>query len=341
MGSPIKAFVTEFKRDDFKYDVALRQRLQDFMKRYDWNVQQVSRDLQRFCGRSKGANGKAQNTGLGYSTVYNYAVMKWAPNSSQERLELFEKRLLSWLDHREQGGKVSEIDEDVTSAKLIQAGLAEAHESRKFVGIVGPSGMGKSLLTRYYTNKNSRGGIVVIEAYDGMTAVAFLSAVCRALGDVDTGSKDALINRVASILADQPRTLAIDEANFLKEESINHLVYIWNQNNVGVVLLGTDELERTLRSSKLQRVHSRLKLIIQLDRLNDQEIRRRLEESFEESEITARVIEIAKVGSFGRYRDLDTLIDTVSQKRDHYADKSLEWLFERFSSRTDGNRKKR
>ncbi len=338
MTQPNTAFVTDINRSAVKWDEELRQRLLAFKEKYQWSNGQISRAMQLFYGRRKGEGGRAQNVGMGESTVYNYLTCKWA--SSQEMLERFENRMRGWLDHREQGGKADTIDESVTAAKLVQHGLAEAHDSRMFVDIVGPSGMGKTLITRHFANQNARSGMVIVESYDGITPRAFLAAICRALGDIDTGSKDLLIQRVRGLLAEQPRLLAIDEANFLKIESINHLVHIWNQAKNGVVLIGTEELAQTIRSSKLQRVHSRLKLSISLGTLGEDEIRARLEESFEAKEVNERVVQLARVGSFGRYRDLDTLIDTISSKRELNATMPLEKLFERFSSRQESKKKR-
>ncbi|MGA9768750.1 MAG: ATP-binding protein [Blastocatellia bacterium] len=333
------AFVADIQRGGaLKWDESLRQRLVSFKEKYEWSNAQVSRAMQLFYGRRKDEANRARNVGMGESNIWNYANCKWA--SSQDMLERFEHRLRGWLDHREQGGKADTIDDTVTAAKLIQHGLAEANDSKMFVDIVGPSGMGKTLLTRHFANQNTRGGMLIVEAYDGITPRAFLSAICRALGDIDTGSKDILIQRAKGVLAEQPRLLAIDEANFLKSESINHLVHIWNQAGNGIVLIGTEELAQTIRSSKLQRVHSRLKLSINLGVLSEDEIRTCLEGSFEPKEITERVIQLARNGSFGRYRDLDTLIDTVSSKREGNADVSLEKLFERFSTRQESKKRK-
>lgn len=338
MSQSNQAFVTEINRGAVKWDEELRQRLISFREKYGWSNAQISRAMQLFFGRRKDEANRARNVGMGESNIWNYVNCKWA--SSQERLDVFENRLRGWLDHREQGGKSEDVDESVTSAKLIQHGLAEAHDSRKFVSIVGPSGMGKTLITRHFANRNTKGGMLIVEAYDGMTPRAFLAAICRALGDIDTGSKDALLTRSAGLLAEQPRLLAIDEANFLKDESINHLVFIWNHAQSGIVLLGTEELERAIRSSKLQRVQSRLKVSINLGTLSDEEIRARLEESFEQKDITDRVLQLARIGSFGRYRDLDTLIDTVSDNRERLSNVSLEKLFERFSARQESKKKR-
>ncbi|HKQ06635.1 MAG TPA: ATP-binding protein [Blastocatellia bacterium] len=335
--NPKPSFVTEVRRTGVNWDEVLRSRLVVFKEKYGWTNNQVSREMQRFYGRQKGDSGRANNTGMGQSTIYNYLACKWA--SSQEMLERFENRLRGWLDHREASGKTEEVDEDVTSARLIQHGLAEAYSSRQFVTIIGPSGMGKTIIAKHFANLNTRGGMIIVEAYDGMTPRAFLAAICSALGDIDTGSKDALIKRARGLLAEQPKLLAIDEANFLRDESINHLVHIWNQAKSGIVLLGTQELELSIRSSKLQRVQSRLKVSITLGVLSDEEIRRRLEESFEPKEVTAQVVQVARAGSFGRYRDLDTLINTVSDKREEYPTATLEKLFERFSTRQEGKKK--
>ena len=319
-----------------KWDEALRQRLVDFSERHGWTDIQISRDMQRFYGKGREGS-KARNVGMGQSYVYAYRTAKWS--ASQDSLDKFEQRLRGWLDHREHGGREQEIDGNVQAAKLIQHGLVEANESRKFVTIIGQSGMGKSLLCRHFANSRTRGGMVIVEAYDGMTPRAFLSAICRGLGEIDTGAKDLLLNRVAGALSEQPRLLAIDEANFLKEESVNHLVYIWNQSNVGIALLGTEELERVIKSSRLQRVRSRLKVSILLGGLSDDEIRARLEESFEG--VTARAVEIARVGSYGSYRDLDTLIESASDLIEKNANLTAEQALDRVASRTYSGHKPR
>jgi DNA transposition AAA+ family ATPase len=330
-------FVTDIQRAGLKWDEELRARLVAFKDKYGWSHAQISRAMQLFYGRRKGEEGRASNVGMGESYIWNYINCKWP--SSQERLDRFEQRVQGWLDHREQGGKAEEIDGDVTSARLIQHGLVEASESRKFVTIIGPSGMGKTLVAKHFANANTRGGMVIVESYDGMTPRAFLSAICRALGDLDTGTIDTLLMRAAGLLAEQPKLLAIDEANFLKDQSINHLVYIWNHAQIGIVLLGTQELELAIRSSRLQRVQSRLKVSVTYGVLSDKEICNRLGESFEAKEVTERVVQIARAGACGRYRDLDTLIETISDKRQENPGVSLEKLFQRFSSRQEGNKK--
>jgi DNA transposition AAA+ family ATPase len=332
------AFVTEVKRSTLKWDEPLRQRLLKFREEYQWSYAQISRAMQQFYGKKRDNQGRAQNVGMGESTIYNYTACKWA--SSQDMLDRFENRLRGWLDHREQGGKSEEIDESVTAAKLIQHGLAEANDSRRFVSVVGPSGMGKTLISKHFANRNTRGGMVIVEAYDGMTPRAFLAAICRSLGEVDTGSKDSLLFRAAGVLAEQPRLLAIDEANFLKPESLNHLVYIWNQAQIGIVILGTEELEQSMRSARLQRIRTRLRVSINLGSLTDEEIRHRLEESFDSDEVTARVVELAKMGSLGSYRKLDDLIEVISGKRESKPGQKLEAYFERYYSSQEGRRKK-
>jgi DNA transposition AAA+ family ATPase len=337
--SNVSQFAVHVEERGVMWDEPLRQRLKDFMDRNTWSLAQVSRDMQRLYGKKKEADGRNSNIGMGPSTLRSYMECKYP--SGKDALERLENRLRGWLDHREPRGQLETIDEGTTAAKLIQYGLVEANNSKKFVTIVGPSGMGKTLLCRHFANDRTHGGMVIIEAYDGMTPRAFLAAICRALGDLDTGSKDALINRVMGLVAEQPRLMAIDEANFLREESINHLVRIWNQANTGIVLLGTEELERAVRSSKLQRVQSRLKVAITLGTLSDDEIRARLEESFGAKTVTVRVVDLARQGSFGRYRDLDTLIETASDALDKNQNKSLEEIFERISARAQGGRGQR
>jgi len=334
----VSAFRVEVESPGVSWDETLRQRFVAFKDRYGWSFSQISRDMQRFFGKQK-ESGRARNTGLGQSTLYNYANCKWA--SSQESLQRFEGRVRTWIDHREHGGKVEEIDTSVQAARLLSHGLAQANRSGKFVVVIGPSGMGKSLLTRHYANAHSTGGVVVVEAYGKMTPRAFLASVCRSLGDIDTGSIDHLMNRVVGLLSEQPRLLAIDEANFLSSTSIDHLVYIYNQVQRGILLLGTEELEQVVRNTRHQRVRSRTHLTIHLGTLSDEEIRNRLLESFDASDVTPSVIEMARRSSYGSYRDLDDLIDHASDSLERYPSKSLSQVLEKVSTRTMGQPKTR
>ena len=333
------SFNIKVDSEGLKWDEDLRQQLISFKDRHNWSFPQISRDMQRHYGRSSGEDGRRSNTGMSSSTISNYANMNWA--SSQESLEKLEQRLRTWLDHREREGKDSGIDEEIASAKLIQHGLAQASSSKKFVTIIGPSGMGKSLLARHFANNRTRGGMVIVESYDGMTPRAFLGAICRALGEPDTGSLDHLINRVSASLVEMPRLVAVDEANFLTYPSINHLIYIYNQAKMGVILVGTSELEQVMTEPKLARVRSRLKLAINLDLMSEDEIRHRLEDSFDKKDVTRRVVELARMGSFGGFRELDTLIESASDYLDSAPGKSLEAAFEKVASRQYGKRETR
>jgi DNA transposition AAA+ family ATPase len=325
------AFSIEIQAPGLRWDEGLRRRLVSFIDQYQWSYGQISRDMQRFYGKRKDHSKTPGNVGIGESTLYRYAALQW--EGSQEALERLEGKVQGWLDHREKGSKLGDVDESVKAAKLIQYGLAEAHQSRKFVVITGPSGMGKTLLTRHFANSRTRGGLIMVECYDGHRPRAFLGDVCEALGESGKGSIDDLIKRAVRALTELPRPLAIDEANFLSDQSINHLVHIWNQTKVGIALLGTEELDAIVTSETLQRVRSRLKQVIYLGELSRDEIRQKLVESFGAQEVTAKLVELARVGSFGGFRDLDTIIETAIDYRERNPDKPLEKVFERVSGR--------
>lgn len=333
------AFTIQVDTKARKWDEALRQRLIAFSRLYKWSYGQISRDMQRYHGKRKDKDGRPGNVGIGEGSLYRYANLKWA--GSPEDLNRLENKVRLWLDHREAQDRVDDIDEGVSAAKLIMNGLEEAAQARKFVAIIGPSGMGKTLVAKHFANTKTRGGVVMIESYDGMRPPAFLRAICRGIGEVDSGTVDDLITRAAERLETQPLVLAIDEANFLTITSINHLIRIWNSAKNGIVLLGTEELERIITSPRLQRVRSRLKVMIHLGELSDAEIRARLEEVFDADEVNTRVVEVARIGSFGSFRDLDTIIEAAIEAREQNPSKSLEAVFERVASRKTDRRKRK
>lgn len=333
------AFTIQVETKAGKWDEALRQRLIAFSKLYKWSYGQISRDMQRYHGRRKDKEGRVRNVGIGEGSLYRYANLKW--NGSPEDLNGLENKVRLWLDHREAQDTVDDIDESVSAARLIMNGVEEAAQSRKFVALIGPSGIGKTVITKHFANTKTRGGVVLVECYDCMRPRAFLRAICRAIGEVDSGEIDDLITRAAERLESQPLVLAIDEANFLTVTSVNHLIRIWNSAKNGIVLLGTEELERIITSPRLQRVRSRLKVMIHLGEMPDAEIRARLEEVFDPSEVNTRVVEVARIGSFGSFRDLDTIIEAAIEAREQNPDKSLEAVFERVAGRKTDRRKRK
>lgn len=326
----------------YKWDEPLHERFLEFKERYGWTEQRISRDMELYFGKSKDPKVKVSkdgeksttrpNTGMGMSTLISYITYKWP--SSQERLEVLEARIRAWLDHRQHGTSDIEIDDTVLSAQLIQHGLVEAHRAKKFTAIILPSGMGKTLIARHLANVQVGGGIRIVESYDGMTTRAFLAAICRELGHPEKGSVDVLIRRVVGSLAEQPMLLVVDEANFLSTQSLNQLVYIYNQVRIGIALIGTEELEAIVRNSKLQRVHTRFKLWVRLGALSEKEIGHRLGQSFEKKEVTVRAVEMAQRASGGSYRLLDTVIESALELKEARTrggaqpniDKPLEWL---------------
>ena len=322
------------------WDESLRKRLEDFKDKYsNWTLSAISRSMQQYFTKGRTTDGVSKAVGLGQTTIYNYLNCKWG--SSQDALERFEHRLRIWLDARQDGGKTEEVDTSVLASKQIHYGLTVADKRSKFVVIIGPSGQGKSLLTKYYSNAASRGGLVIVEPYSKMTPRAFLASILRALGEVDSGSVDALMQRVIGTLAERQQVLAIDEANFLSAISIDHLVHIYNHVKRGIVLLGTEELEQVIRSSRHQRVRSRTTQTIYLSQMNDEEIKNRLLESFDANEVTKRVVEIARNGSHGSYRDLDDLIDSASELHEKNSGKSLDEIFGKVAPRASGERRRR
>jgi DNA transposition AAA+ family ATPase len=181
--------------------------------------------------------------------------------------------------------------------------------------------------------------MVLVECYDGVTEYAFMRSVCHALGDREVGgSTDRVIRIAGETLSERTRGLAIDEANFLKTRSINQLVYVWNRARSGITLLGTEELDRIIKSSDLQRVRSRMKLIVHLGILSDGEIRRILEKTFPAKSVTAKVLELARVHSFASYRDLETIMAITANYWDANPEKGLEAVFEYCANRFEGPR---
>lgn len=157
------------------------------------------------------------------------------------------------------------------AVRLIEQGIEQAGSSKLFVTITRPKGTDRDELACEGVSRKLREGAAVVEVYDSMTPRAFIGAICRALGEAEKGSLDQALNRAIASLIEKPKTLVIEEANYLGVKSMNQLVHINNRARVGMVLMGTEELYFAIERPMLQRVRSRLRQSLSLDDYVDKE----------------------------------------------------------------------
>lgn len=285
-----------------------RARLKRFMEEYPhWTLKDISRSMQQFFGKQQ-ENGRRMNTGLSPATLRNF--LDGGGGVSLEAQANTARRILIWLDDREHRVSGEVKVREYESYKKIKYGIAQAAAARQFVIIIGPSGIGKTFAAREFGNRYTSGGdYIIVEPYDGIRPKSFLRLLARALGLETRGSVEDLLIRIRGFLRETPRVIVVDEGDFLPPESLNHLVYLWNGIHIGIVIMGTQRLDETLRRSSLERVRTRRRLTINLNTARPSlgDIETLLNEAFEKSLVTTEAVK-ALATFASNYRELEMLI---------------------------------
>lgn len=320
--------------DQSSWDENIRTRLVAFIEKYpQWTVRAISRDMQQYFGMKKDDDGRRMNTGLSEATLSNYIECK--SQVGADAIRRLERRIVGWLDYREHAGKhVGKVREDYASYKQTRYAIAQAAISRQFVIVIGPSGIGKTLAAKHFGNAYTNGGFVFVEPYDGIRPRAFLAMLTEALGLEPRGDMDALIKTIRGHLREFPQIIVVDEADFVPQVTLNHLVHIWNAANIGIVLLGTRKFDDLLKSAGLERLRTRKRVTLYLSRPSVSEIAEVMREQFGKA---ADDDAIKAMQSFAlSYRELDTLVGLAKDIWEKNPARSLPDIIRKVGPRKSG-----
>lgn len=132
---------------------------------------------------------------------------------------------------------------------------------REMVVVVGPPRTGKTFgLEEYERRERAAGRLpVFVTASTLMTPAQLVGELCAAAG-VRANTPAAQLRELARHLEQTERQVLVDECNHLDRQSLDALRYLHDKADVGVVLGGSMELERTLANPALQQLHGRIGL---------------------------------------------------------------------------------
>ena len=152
----------------------------------------------------------------------------------------------------------------------IIASVIKVAKQKSLMKISASSGTGKTTALRIIAQKIVNSAFVTV--YDGMTAKEFLEDLSISVG-IKTPQKSAkdMMRELKVHLTRNNRLIIIDEANFLKERSLEQLRHINDLCSVGVVLAGTEELDMTISKSHPQ-VASRIRNSLEVKRFGAAEV---------------------------------------------------------------------
>lgn len=286
------------------WDSEIWARFDAFLTEHDqWSINEVARNMAKIHGRGCSASAlKAYRN-------KTYPVADCRP---------LEKKIVNWLDIQTGEGRVLARFRATQLTKAVFYGCNQAAKKNQIIVIVGDPGVGKSeALREFCLNYNK--AIMRVDCYQGQTPKGFLQLICRELSLDANTSKHNMLMSITDKLKGSPALLVIDEGDFLSEESLNHLRYIWDHASLGVVLAGTSELheafEKNRRSKAARaRLKRRVALTIQVVELSRSEVRAIIEETYDDA--TPETVQAFYAASSGIFGDLDQLIENVDDLRE-------------------------
>lgn len=126
-----------------------------------------------------------------------------------------------------------------------------AIKENAIVVVYGKPGVGKSRCLLEFTRRNTITAPISVLCSRNITALYFIQRLALKLGLSEHAITARLEDKVAEKLMRYPRTLIIDQANYLGEQSLGTICYIWEVAHIPIVIAGTKSLYDKFTTSQL------------------------------------------------------------------------------------------
>ncbi|HEY6327851.1 MAG TPA: AAA family ATPase [Blastocatellia bacterium] len=199
----------------------------------------------------------------------------------------------------------------------LQHAYEVAMEQNVIVVVYGPPGVGKTHCSLHYSVANLQTAMINIMVSRNVQPRYFAQRLAQELGLDDRAPLCRLEDMVAKKLKSAPRLISIDQANYLREQSLGTICYIWEIARVPIVLLGTRDLYDLFMSSRLtedvrRQLSSRVAMHYPLEVLNEAECKALVHKVIGEWATDQLVADILKVTG-GAFRPVDYLLPRIKK----------------------------
>jgi len=201
----------------------------------------------------------SKDTGL-HLTYVSKSLSGWGDfKLSDEKKAEVDSKIKDYLNSKITDNKSSPYGEIIRGAGYLEfentqniiASIIKAGKQKSLMKISAASGTGKTTAVKIISQKLPQ--MVVITAYKGMNSREFLEDFCIGIGmkNIPKTTKE-MMRETKKYLQNVKKIVAIDEANFLNEKSLEQIRHIHDVCEIGIVLVGTEVLDIIIAKSHPQ-----------------------------------------------------------------------------------------
>ncbi|MCA1636081.1 MAG: AAA family ATPase [Acidobacteria bacterium] len=193
--------------------------------------------------------------------------------------------------------------------KQMERACSTAILENRIVLVYGRTGIGKSRCLTEYVLRQMVVPPLVILCSMSVSTNYFMVKLAEELGHSRREATGKLEDVVAEKLRRTPRAVFVDQANFLTEQSLCSICYLWEKAQIPIMLVGTPSLHDRFMSSRLtedvrEQLSSRVALHYMLSELSPAEAKALIEKILNE-EATEQNIGLVYKLTCGRFRNLE------------------------------------
>lgn len=161
---------------------------------------------------------------------------------------------------------------ETNNTRYVEHIMTQALEQVRLSVITGGAGYGKTTAIKRFIAH--RPEAIFIKANNLMKIKDFLELLCKELNIKVASTGMAMFTSVVSTLSRTNKFIVIDEAEWLKDKTLDMVRNIWEESNTPIILCGTLHLKQNLKGSRneLDYVDSRITGRYTLENLSDDDI---------------------------------------------------------------------
>jgi len=205
-------------------------------------IQEVKTFLQE---HDKTQSWLADTIGISDGQLSSYLNHKYTGDvqSLEEKLKNFMRNFIPTADKSQDDGFLLETK----NTKMVNMILSLAVKNTRLSAIFGNPGFGKTTAIKAFIK--SRPEAIYIKANNLDTTKVFLKRICDVLGIAHEVQNNEIFHAIVKELLRSNRFIVIDEAEWLKDKTLDVMRNIWSDSNTAVILCGTLKLKNNLKGT--------------------------------------------------------------------------------------------